>query len=130
MCGRIAAHSASMSRSRMRPSYQPEVSTRLYFLSSGPSSAEVLGNWKLISVPANPACRVSDRMVSSEVPAPSEGRSSLTQVMGLMARRTDMRTPGEVGKGAGGGSGIRQHVEFLRIDLLHVAQLRLVARQA
>src|ERR1700726_3349727 len=59
----------------------------------GASSADFRGNLPPISVPEKPAIRVSPRHTSSGVSPPSDGRSSLVQVIGLMPRRTAMLPP-------------------------------------
>ncbi len=88
-CARIAAHSASTSRSSSRPLYQPETRSRSCARRIGAQHRwPARGNLLPSSTPVNPASRASRRQVSRVVSAPSDGRSSLVQVSGLMPMRT------------------------------------------
>src|SRR5215470_4148138 len=83
----MRACSSSSGRDRSSPEYQPEISASSCLSRMGPRILGSMGNLTPVSVPENPASRLSFKQVSRLVSPPSWGRSLLVQAMGATPSR-------------------------------------------
>src|SRR6476661_8024228 len=99
----MRACSALTVRLRSSPENQPETSASRCLARIGPSVVASIGNLTPVSVPENPALRLSRKHVSSVVSPPSCGRSLFDQAMGATPKRMGPAKVGLQWSQTGGG---------------------------